>query len=294
MALELLKNGMSLATFSSDFMGKHICIGIDSSKSDTGFVVGDCENNFLGAYEFKGGGNEVNVFTLCALIKQQLDILLEGAIIEKVGIEDIITKRQKGKDGNYATAGLETHESRMKITAVWTRFIFYFQDRGIDPMLINNQAWKAAILPEGYNTRTMKKGSLQYYRAIGHPYGRLNDNVTDAACILQYVWAVGKPVVFHEIKQVYQFNGKKKLGLYQMDTDFPDQTKLYSYNVKFSFMDNINTICETLEEKYLMAVTVIPIEAIPVDILCSYLRDKTYPKECETLVAKIQRERVNN
>ena len=274
MPLSIKKDGKELISFTPDFRGKHICIGIDSSKSDTGFVVGDCNKNFLGAYEFLGGGNDVDVFDLCRVIKEQLDILLTDAFVELVGIEDIITKVQKDKYGKKTTTGLETHTSRMKITAVWTRFIFYFQDRGDKIQLINNQAWKAAILPDGFNTRAMGKGSFEYFRTIGHPYGQLNDNVTDAACILKYLWEQNEITVFHEITQPLQFIGKKALGIYPMTFDTNIYMKLYQYNPNFEFMENIDTMCQLLESKYAFAVTVAPIKSIPVDVLFKCCKGK--------------------
>lgn len=292
MPICIKKNGQLLESFVPDFRGKHICIGIDSSKSDTGFVVGDTEKNFLGAYEFLGGGSEVDVFTLCRIIKEQLDILLEDAVVEIVGIEDIITKKYENKGGGKGKSKssdgpLSTHMNRMKLTSVWTRFIFYFQDKGVPVKLVNNQTWKAAILPPEFNTKTIYKGSIEYYKAIGHPYGNLNDNVTDAACILEYVWLENEITVYHQYDNALQYSGHKAYGLYPLSFKPNATVKLYRYNDRLSFMENIDTICELTESKYTYGVTVVPISAIPIDYLFQGLRGNyTEPTQFLALVIR--------
>lgn len=185
----LFKNGEEIDHCESSYAGRRIFISIDSSKSNSAMVVGTPGGVVLDDYEFNGAGGEVDVYDLCRDIRKQLRLLFKGAIIEAVGIEDIITKNGYHKGGDYhPNMGLDVHQSRAKITAVFNNFIFAFEEfYGIRPITINNWEWKSDILPEQYRTREHHKGSQDYLIGISPKWIGRSDDVTDAVCIFMHM-----------------------------------------------------------------------------------------------------------
>lgn len=164
-----------------------VVIGIDASKTNTALAIGDLSGELLCWVELNGeqdGTSEYDALELCQKQRDALKELLKGCKVVQVGIEDIITKITKGQ-----ATGMTVHQSRFKITCIFASLIAFFQDNyNITPMLINNQSWKHAILPPEFRKRDIGKGSLAYYRSIGHKLGNCSDDVTDAACILKYIY----------------------------------------------------------------------------------------------------------
>lgn len=166
-----------------EYANKKLIIGIDSSKTDSCMQVADEYGNRLDYYEFLGLPED-DVLIQAAWIRSELRIILADSNIVLVGIEDIITKKYNGKFSN----GLEVHQSRFKITAIFMSFIMAFQDYfNVLPELVNNWTWKSSVLPEKYRTTAHDKGSLDWHRDRGTKLGLTNDNVTDADCILEFL-----------------------------------------------------------------------------------------------------------
>lgn len=176
--MELLINGTT-STPKPLALGRDVIVGIDSSKSDSGLVIMDPRGQLLADVDFLGGGESIDVYDFCYDIRKNLDVLFRDARIIEASIEDVITTPH---------SGTLHHKSRTKITAVFDAFEGWFHQRlGHKPNFVNNQTWKASILPSEYNTKDIGKGSVKWLKAIGHPLGmRGNDNITDAYCIALY------------------------------------------------------------------------------------------------------------
>ncbi len=111
--MELFKNGVPVYEYTQSYGGKNILVSIDSSKSNTAIWVWDEYGFPLDYYEISGAGASVDVYDLCWQTRIELQKLLSGANVLKVGIEDIITKNEKGYKG------LEIHQSRYKINSLF-------------------------------------------------------------------------------------------------------------------------------------------------------------------------------
>lgn len=221
------------------FSGQDIVVGIDSSKTNTAIAVGDMEREFLSWIELNGvydGTSEHDTLILCKKQRAALRILLQGANIKYAGIEDIVSKIEKGRE-----TGMTQHTSRFKITAVFMSLIALLQDDfGITPLLINNKSWKHEILPEEFRKLNIGKGSLAYFRSIGSPLGACTDDVTDAACILEFVYNAkgirkGKHIVEREVP-LYQHS--KILVSMKTAERFRNVELLFLYNKNMTLVDN--------------------------------------------------------
>ena len=165
------------------YAGRTVMLGIDSSKTNTGITVGDCNGNILDIIEINGsddGTSEKETLILCKKQRECVRTILDGAKVYAVGIENIITTEN--------TQVLNTHMSRFKITNVFASYICAIQDTfNITPYLINNQEWKASILPEQFRAREYKKGSLAYFQSIRSKYANYSDDATDSICIYKHL-----------------------------------------------------------------------------------------------------------
>lgn len=171
----------------AEFKGKKIIIAIDSSRTNTAITVDDEYGNKLADFEF-GGSAEDDIYEQCRWIRKILSTVFEEAKPVIVGIEDIITKKDGSGNGSVYSAGINIHHSRAVITAVFNRIIFYFQDyHDITPELINNQHWKASVLPEEYRKRSHDKGSLDWHRDRRTNLANRSDDITDSDCIMEYL-----------------------------------------------------------------------------------------------------------
>lgn len=217
--------------------GQDIVIGIDSSKTNTGIAIGDLSGDILHWIELNGeqdGTSEYDALRLCKAHRDTLKVLLSGCNVVQVGIEDIISKIRKGHE-----TGMTEHSSRFKITCVFSSLINFFQDNfNITPILVNNQSWKAAILPEQFRKRNIGKGSLAYFRSIGSKFGSCSDDVTDAICILKYVYqqmdiSLGMRITALEVST-------KEHGIFLIadKEGFDEPHKEFIYNPEFTLKQN--------------------------------------------------------
>lgn len=228
------------------FEGQEIAIGIDASKSNTGIAVGDMSGELLHWIEFNGkedGTTEYDALRLCKEHRDVLKVLLKGANVRIVGIEDIITKVTKGRE-----TGMTVHSSRFKITCVFASFIAFFQDNvGVTPTLINNWTWKSHILPAKYRAKDIGKGSLAYFRDIGSPLGYCSDDVTDAYCILLYLYQTAKIEIGTRIKGTEVSKKMHKAVLISDAENFKMDARNFILNPEMTLDQNITAISNNVE-----------------------------------------------
>lgn len=258
--MQLSRDGEPVSSYESEYSNKKIVIGIDSSKSNTAIVVGDSNGNVYHDYELSGAGSEVDVYDFCRDMRRELKSLFKGADILKVGIEDIITKKSKGN------VGMEIHQSRYKITAVFDNIIFLFDDYfGIMPTRVNNWAWKSTILPEEYRTKDHKKGSKDWFDSIGNRWSGRKDDVTDAVCIYYYLLKT------NPIKPVYTIS-ETKPAQYKLDYDFwifpedftmPNEAKEFVIENNDSLEHNLDMIAQSINSEF--GYVRVNTEMIPID-----------------------------
>lgn len=236
-------NGVSVDHYDANYIGKHIVIAIDSSKTNSAILVGDIDGNVLDDYEISGAGGDTNVYDLCRFTRRELKNLFRGSYIEFVGIEDIITK--KSESGKYGSnKGLDIHQSRYKITAVFDNFIFYFDEfHNVMPILIPQWSWKSTTLPEEYRTRAHKKGSKDYMQDMGWVYANRKDDVTDAFFILMYIYQTYSFNVTRYINEIVPTHKSYDYIILPEDVTMP-KTPIYESRNTDSLKHNIESIVE--------------------------------------------------
>lgn len=253
------------------YSGMTIDVGIDQSKSHTAIVVGPAGAGYSEYIEILGGGGDTDVFDVCALSRKFCLDTFKGANIRIVTIEDPITKNYnktyKDKDGKIkqTKTAMDTHENRLKLSAIFSNYMFVFYDiTGKHPVKVNNNDWKGAILPEEYRKHTHKKGSLDWHKDRGTCLADTNDNVTDAACILDYGRLLLKDEVI--LRTITSSTIPRREYKYVL-TDYSAQYAKggYQYNLELSMKENIDYVGN--ESYPNVGVIVMPVDAIPIQEL---------------------------
>lgn len=235
--MELHKNNVPVYEFTPSYGGRNIVVSIDSSKSNTAMFVWDEYGHPLDDYEISGAGSEVDIYDLCWQTRKELKKLFTGANIILVGIEDIITKKEKGYKG------LDFHQSRYKITAVFDSLIFFFQDNhNITPMRINNWSWKSSVLPEELRKADVKKGSQLYCKLLGNRWADRKDDVTDAYCIGLYLFMTVSVNSVYTVDSTVPFRGLYEYAICPIDFPTPANSKKFVIQNEDSLIHNIETV----------------------------------------------------
>lgn len=283
--MEIYLNNTVLLSDEPRYAGQEITIAIDSSKRNTGICIGDAFCRERDILEFDGtrvGTAETDTLVMC---KEQRDFLrrfLHGAKVKHVGIENIVTVNKSTR-----AAGMSQHMSRFKITAVFMSFISFFQDEyNIIPMLINNQAWKAAVLPERFRAADMHKGSLEYFKSIQSKYGAYSDDATDAICILRYMKKVLGLESLIKITTPEFLRGEAKTYITgkSMHPKLQDISTAFSYNSALSLKENTSVMCNHIENHKKYGIAKVSIEVFTYDEIYKLSRGVFDEKSDEVLL----------
>ena len=283
----LSRNGEQVHEFTPEYGGKKIVIAIDSSKSNTAIVVGDTEGHILNDYEISGAGSDTDVYDLCRDTRNALRQLFHGADIQLIGIEDIITK----KEANYK--GLEVHQSRAKITAVFNNLIFFFDEVfNKMPRFIPNQSWKASVLPEEFRKRTHKKGSKDWFDELGNRWAGRKDDVTDAVCIYIFLMKTEEIKVEYSVRETKPAECEYTYGLFPITFKSIESYKKFVIENNDSIEHNMATIAGRLDKNeygyFAVDISRIPIEWIYSDKL-KFSAISTYQREDKEIYIAVQR-----
>lgn len=263
MAIKFYKNGEQVSGYTTSYSGKNIIISIDSSKSNTAMFVWDEFGYPLDDYEISGEGADVEVFQLCWDTRIQLENLLKGAKVLLVGIEDIITKSEKGY------RGIEYHQSRHKITAVYDNLVFFFQIyHNMTPKLINNQTWKSHVLPEEFRKRDYDKGSKDWCKALGNRWANRKDDVTDAYCIGLYLLMSEKIEAFYSVDFTEPAKGTYTYGIFPSSFPLPAGSKKFVIKNNDTLQHNAATVSNKVDVGQ-PGVFTYPIDKLTLDELYS-------------------------
>lgn len=284
----LSRNGERVSEYTPEYGGKKIVIAIDSSKSNTAIVIGDTEGHVLNDYEISGAGTETDVYDLCRDTRNALRQLLHGADIQLIGIEDIITKKESGY------SGIEIHQSRAKITAVFNNLIFFFDEVfGIMPRFVPNQSWKHSVLPEEYRKRTHKKGSKDWFDDLGNRWAGRKDDVTDAVCIYIFLMKTEKIEVEYSVKETKPAECSYTFGIFPISFEsYLKNYKKFRIENNDSVEHNMDTIASQLEQGeygyFLIDIGLLPIDWIYSSKL-NYNAMATYAREDKNVYIAVQR-----
>lgn len=268
------------------FEGENIFVAIDSSKRNSAFAVGNLSRKVLHYVEFDGkddGTSERDTLVLCLKQRQALSKLFQGANVKVVGIEDIVTKHKVG-----TRDGMTEHTSRFKITAVFMSFISFFQDTfGITPELVNNWLWKSTVLPEEFRKDTYRKGSLAYFKAIGSIYQNCSDDVTDALCILEFLYREHHIENIQEIKEPELKTCDYDIFLVPSDKQFKHKVVLYRFNPSLALEQNATVMCNGIKENEI-AVAMVGIQNLSLREIYTFCKGR-FATKTERLLLVVQR-----
>lgn len=253
------------------YVRKKIDIGVDQSKTHSAIMVGPAgTRDYLDYIEILGEGGDTDVYDVCALTRKVCFDIFRDADIRYVGVEDPITKDTYYVDSNgqkrKKTTAMDTHENRLKLSAVFNNYMFIFYDlSGKHPMRVNNNDWKSGILPAEYRKTTHKKGSLDWHKDRGTFLAGTNDNVTDAACILDFVRKVhASEVVLREVDDIEIPSAK--YGYCIIDYTEKAIAGGFAYNPKLSWENNI-TYVGNRRGSADVALLIVPIDYVPIEDL---------------------------
>lgn len=246
----ILKNGKPYEP-KPEYAQQKVIIAIDSSKTNSCVTV---DNEFgvrLDDYELRGDPKD-DVLQQCAWERQCMGVILDQSIPFIVGIEDIITKKEyttaDGKKVSKYSTGLEIHQSRFKITAVFMSFIIFFQDMfDMTPELVNNWTWKSTVLPEEYRTRDHNKGSLDWHRDRGTKLANRTDDVTDCDCIMEFLKIEHKITGEQCISDVTESTSNKYSLIVCSEKSDIGGSKKFIDNDKVRFDDKVAFMANRLE-----------------------------------------------
>lgn len=235
--MEFYKNGEPVYEYVPSYGGKNIFVSIDSSKSNTAMLVWDEYGFPLDDYEISGAGASVDVYDLCWKTRDELCKLFNGANILRVGIEDIITKNENGYKG------LEVHQSRYKITAVFDNLMFFFQIyHGQTPRKINNQEWKSHVLPDDLRKASVHKGSTIFCERLGNRWAGRKDDVTDAYCIGLYLLMTEKVESYYPVDHTEPAQRGYEYGVFPITFPTPAGAKNFIIKNNDTLIHNIETV----------------------------------------------------
>ena len=214
-----------------------VLVACDPSKSGYGVKVGDIYNNNFSLFEMIGKGLDTDEF--CNEFTEYLQKYLKDLNIIKVVCEKMILK--KGLEYYHSSEVL--HEIRVHTKSVFKTLI------GSVPEEINNQSWKASILPEGFRSRE-EKGSLRYLKSIDYAiYSEVSHNITDAVCIWQYVW--NRDYKNLKLKCDCDEVAKNRFSIKIIPvTDIIPPISESSYNERFSLFSNCIYISNRLRKSF--------------------------------------------
>lgn len=249
------------------YVNQCVDVGVDQSKTHSAIVVGPPGRGYSDYIEILGGGGDTDILDVCAVTRKVLRDIFQGATIRVSGVEDPVTKDYYvvGKDGKKTRKnGMDTHENRIKLTCAFANYMFTLYDlSGKHPMRVNNQDWKANVLPEEYRKRTHDKGSFDWHKDRGTVFAHTNDNVTDAACILDFVRMCSKETV----APISITDSELPTASYSyLITDYKADFNyaVYQYNPQLCFEDNLVFVRNRLGSAKASFI-ILPVEQMPIE-----------------------------
>lgn len=217
-----------------------VIVVTDGSKTNTCLVVGTVFGKILSYYELSGKGMDTTDF--CEELEEFYMTLLKDVNIEKMGQEEIITKKTKDNKPvlGYMIANKVLTELRSHLITIARKLT------GQNPEELNNKRWKRRTLPDGYRGND-EKGSYRYLSSLSEVWVNVKDDVTDAVCM--YTCMV---MDYEKENPIYcdcSENVSNPRSFALMDVDYIDTTnsKKFIYNPSFSVEDNAKYFMNRVE-----------------------------------------------
>lgn len=206
--------------------GGEVIVAIDPGKTNMAMAVGDPWGVVLSYVEISGKGCDTTQY--CTDFMDFISKFLSLTHPICMGEEQAVSYK-----------GMQYHVSQMVLTEIRANLLQLIKTKfSLQPIEINNWAWKHAILPEGYRS-TSEKGSLRYLEKCG--LTGVTHDVTDVICMYLYLQkqmpAKAKP--FCDRSESCSI--KHSIFIYSSDAiNLPDGFWTFKFNSEFSLEDNVN------------------------------------------------------
>lgn len=224
--------GMPVPTL--DYIGDVVVI-VDPSKTNMAVMVGTPDKYILGMVEFSGNnrrkGPAMNTSQYCQEFRMFLQQYLQKCHIYIAAVEQAV-----------GYEGMEHYQSQMVLTEVRANLLSFFKDNyGIQAIELNNWAWKAGALPEGFRGKSQKGSKLWFetYMPDAPLAHFFEADMTD--CYFMYVYIVDNKCAGYTVmcNQKEPASGRYTYFFTPVSKVFPNQ-KSVVYNPRFTLEDNLN------------------------------------------------------
>lgn len=253
---------------------------IDPSKTNMAVLVGDPTGAVLSIVEFSGNnrrkGPAEDTTMFCLEVRKYLTEFLANCRLIDVGVEQAV-----GYEGmNYYRSSLVLTEIRANILEYFTK------EYRIKPTEINNWAWKSAVLPSGYRSRS-EKGSKRWITDTmpNSPWANYFEaDVTDVLCMYWYMLQTRSTydLVCTKVEQA-----QVPFGYYFEPCNNYTKLREVIYNDRYSVMDNCNFYVNRILSAFCMKL--IP-NQVPIDLIYGHCDgftfDDMYGKQVRMVIGR--------
>lgn len=235
-----------------------VIVTFDPSKTNMAVFIGTPDKQGIAAIEFSGNnrkrGPAMDTTQYCLEVRAYLKEYLKHVNLYMVAIEQAIQKK-----------GIDYYKSNMVLTEIRGNLLnFFMEEYNIKVIEINNWAWKAGVLPEGFRSM-YEKGSKKFFQTVmpDSPYTYFFEaDMTDCICIYWYVCdtlVTGYQIFCNKretcnYKYVYAYTA--------IDSDFAPNLRMVQYNPKFTITENMNYYANRYKDPFAIEV---PMEHIPIN-----------------------------
>lgn len=238
-----------------------LLVVFDPGKTNMAMIVGTIYGEIVAILEFSGksayNGLAIDTTDYCLDFMAFVKGMLADCKIRQFSQEKAILKN---------VPGYQHFNSQMVLTEIRANLIMLSVDMtGKKPREINNQEWKGAILPPGFNKRG-EKGSKEFMKVYAPEFASYSHDVTDVICMYLY-----------EVKKIQEKEGilcnKTEKPRYDMDIAIydkvilPSDIKLFQFNDEFSCLDNATFYANRSD---VLGACKLPRELISLDDLYKY------------------------
>jgi hypothetical protein len=224
-----------------------LVVAIDPSKTNLAIAISTVLGDPPLLYEISGKNMDTTVY--CSVLRGFLATLFKDCTMASVYVEQMIlpSNKKRGEQGTHRS--FITVEVLSEVQANIKAFFYDFTK--VVPQMINNQDWKKAILPYGYNKRG-EKGSKTFLAEENEIYEFYSDDLTDAICLHRYA--------MNRVPSISLFRGASSApvtpynGLICNRHRIPANCVPIQYNDRFTLSDNIHAFVSADDRMGVMRV----------------------------------------
>lgn len=234
-----------------------VVVVFDPSKTNMAMLIGTPDKQILNIIEFSGNnrkrGPVMDTTLYCQEVRSFLEVYLSKVKLYCVAVEQALTYK-----------GVEYHTSNMVLTEIRSNILnFFLEHFGLKVHEINNWAWKAGVLPQGYRGK-YEKGSKKWFvdAMPDSPFSKYFEaDATDVICIYWYVVDTKCQQYTTYCNQYEQCDVEYFYYYTPLSNTFTDNMRSVTYNPRFSIQENLDYYVNRIMGQFYM---VIPVEKIEI------------------------------